>query len=135
MVSYARSTYEKAKQFREKLEELQKTTDLITVRTYLAAKGTPSKEHAVSILHLNDSEIARIEALKDLRMSGIQAEMKYALAQAKKSGVQLPQDVISGEAILPAFRKEVLEKVPSLGVYDLFLLFTEQELDNLSERG
>ncbi len=127
MVSYARSTYEKAKQFQKKLEELQKTTDLITVRTYLAAGDMP-KEKAAEVLQLSDSEIAQMEELKALRMSGIQAEMKYALAQAEKHGVQLPPEVISGSAILPGLGKEILDKVPSLGVYDLFMPFTEKEL-------
>ena len=56
--------------------------------------------------------------------------MKYALAQAKKNGVMLSEDIVSGKSVVPGFSREFLEKVPSLGVYSLFLLFTEKELDS-----
>ena len=38
IVSYARSTYEKSKIFNNKLKELQKTINPITIRTYLVTK-------------------------------------------------------------------------------------------------
>ena len=129
MVSYSRSTYEKSKQFNEKLKELQKTIKPIIIRTYLAAESSLNNKEVDSYLDLSDDERTQLNELKALRMSGIQAEMKYALAQARKSGIQLSEKIVSGEEIVPGFSKELLDKVPSLGVYNLFLLFTEEEFD------
>ena len=130
MVSYAKSTYEKSKQFSEKLKELQKTIKPITIRTYLALECKQNAENIKLNLGLSDSQIAQLDELKALRMAGIQAEMKYALAQANKNGIQLSEQIISGKSIFPELSQEILDKVPSLGVYYLFMLFTEEELNS-----
>ena len=130
MVSYAKSTYEKSKQFNEKLKELQKTIKPITIRTYLALECEQDIEKIKLNLGLNDFQIAQLDELKELRMSGIQAEMKYALAQANINGIQLSEQIISGKSIFPELSQEILNKVPSLGVYHLFMLFTEEELNS-----
>lgn len=130
MVSYARSTYEKSKQFHEKLKELQKTIAPIVIRTYLAQGNSPKDDNIERNLDLSDSEKAQLDELNALRMSGIQSEMKYALAQAEKNGVQLSEQIVSGESIVPGFSQDLLDKVPSLGVYNLFMLFTEKELNS-----
>lgn len=131
MVSYARSTYEKSKQFHEKLKELQKTIAPITIRTYLAAEYEQKDENVELNLDLSDDQKAQIDELNALRMDGIQSEMKYALAQASLSGVQLSEEIISGKSIVAGFEQELLDQVPSLGVYNLFMLFTEEEFDLL----
>ena len=144
MVSYARSTYIKAKEFSEKLDALQNSVPPALIRTYLAAakiaensvppeSGVAAAEAArkscgVS-LGLTDEQILQIEELRTIRKSAVQGEMKYALVQAEKNGIQLDDDIVSGEAVLPALSRELLEKVPSLGVYNLFLLFTQEEFD------
>ena len=130
MVSYAKSTYEKSKQFNEKLKELQKTIKPITIRTYLALEDKQDMENIKLNLGLSDFQIAQLDELKALRMAGIQGEMKYAVAQATKNGIQLSEQITSGKAIFPELSKELLEKVPSLGVYYLFMLFTEEELNS-----
>ena len=127
MVSYAKSTYEKSKKFNDKLKELQKTINPITIRTYLALKN--GQEDNNVNLNLSDEEKLQIDELEALRIDGIQSEMKYALAQAEKSGVKLSEQIVSGKLIVAGFSEELLQKVPSLGVYNLFMLFTEEELD------
>ena len=129
MVSYAMSTYAKAKKFQEKLEELQKTIQPATIRAYLFTKQEQNVENVAEKLQLSEEQIAQIDELEAIRMSGIQAEMQYALAQAEKNGIFLSEEIVSGEAIFPSIDKELLKKVPSLGVYNLFLLFTKEELD------
>ena len=109
MVSYARSTYAKAKKFQEKLEELQKTIQPATIRAYLFTKQEQNVENVAEKLQLSEEQIA--------------------LAQAEKNGIFLSEEIVSGEAIFPSIDKELLKKVPSLGVYNLFLLFTKEELD------
>lgn len=133
MVSYARSTYEKSKQFNENLKELQKTISPITIRTYLAAESIQKDENVELNLNINEEQRARLDELKALRMAGIQAEMKYALAQAEKNGIELSEQIVSGQAILPGFERELLDKVPSLGVYDLFIPFTVEELREIKD--
>lgn len=128
MVSYARSTYAKAKEFQEKLKELQKTISPAIIRAYLLTKYEQNVDKAAEKLHLREEQIAQIEELEALRRSGIQAEMRYACAQAKKNGILLPEQILSGQAVIPELTRELLEKVPSLGVYNLFLFFTEEEL-------
>ena len=128
MVSYARSTYAKAKEFQEKLKELQKTINPATIRAYLLTKYEQNVDKVAEKLHLREEQIAQIEELEALRRSGIQAEMRYARAQAKKNGISLPEQILSGQAVIPELTRELLEKVPSLGVYNLFLFFTEEEL-------
>ena len=130
MVSYAKSTYEKSKQFNEKLKELQKTIKPITIRTYLALDCKQDVENIKLNLGLSDFQITQLDELKALRMSGIQGEMKYALAQANINGIQLSEQIISGKSIFPELSQEILAKVPSLGVYYLFMLFTEEELNS-----
>lgn len=131
MVSYARSTYEKSKQFNEKLDELQKTISPTIIRVYLAAESDLKEKIK---LNLRDDQIVALDELKALRMSGIQSEMRYAVAQAKKNGVQLSEEIVFGKSIAPGFSKELLEKVPSLGVYSLFMLFTTKELDSYLQK-
>lgn len=128
MVSYARSTYAKAKEFQEKLKELQKTISPAIIRAYLLTKYEQNVDKVAEKLHLREEQIAQIEELEALRRSGIQAEMRYARAQAKKNGILLPEQILSGQAVIPELTRELLEKVPSLGVYNLFLFFTEEEL-------
>lgn len=128
MVSYARSTYAKAKEFQEKLKELQKTISPAIIRAYLLTKYEQNVDKIAEKLHLREEQIAQIEELEALRRSGIQAEMRYARAQAKKNGILLPEQILSGQAVIPELTRELLEKVPSLGVYNLFLFFTEEEL-------
>ena len=129
MISYAKSTYEKSKQFNEKLRELQKIINPRTIRTYLAADNTQKDETVELNLDISDDQRAQLDELKALRMAGIQSEMRYALAQAEKNGIQLSEQIVSGKSIVPGFNKELLDKVPSLGVYNLFIPFTEEELD------
>lgn len=128
MVSYARSTYAKAKEFQEKLKELQKTISPAIIRAYLLTKYEQNVDKVAEKFHLREEQIAQIEELEALRRSGIQAEMRYARAQAKKNGILLPEQILSGQAVIPELTRELLEKVPSLGVYNLFLFFTEEEL-------
>lgn len=128
MVSYARSTYAKAKEFQKKLKELQKTISPAIIRAYLLTKYEQNVDKVAEKLHLREEQIAQIEELEALRRSGIQAEMRYARAQAKKNGILLPEQILSGQAVIPELTRELLEKVPSLGVYNLFLFFTEEEL-------
>ena len=128
MVSYARSTYEKSRRFHEMLKQLQKTISPVMIRTYLAAANKQKDDDVELSLNINEEQKARLDELNKLRMDGIRSEMKYALAQAEKNGIQLSEQVVSGRAILPGFKRELLDKVPSLGVYDLFIPFTEEEL-------
>ena len=128
MVSYARSTYEKSRRFHEMLKELQKTISPVMIRTYLAAANKQKDDDVELSLNINEEQKARLDELNKLRMDEIRSEMKYALAQAEKNGIQLSEQVVSGRAILPGFKRELLDKVPSLGVYDLFIPFTEEEL-------
>ena len=62
-----------------------------------------------------------------IRKPGIQGEMRYALAHAKKNGVDLTEEITSGKSLLPGFSRELLDKVLSLGFYSLFMLFTAEE--------
>ena len=124
MVSYARSTYEKSRRFHEMLKELQKTISPVMIRTYLAAANKQKDDDVELSLNINEEQKARLDELNKLRMDGIRSEMKYALAQAEKNGIQLSEQVVSGRAILPGFKRELLDKVPSLGVYDLFIPYT-----------
>lgn len=135
-VSYATSTYKKSQQFNKRLSELQESIDPKVIRTYLAnANRVQSEDVEIPELEgLSAEDIAALEELREIRTSGIQREMKYALAQAEKSGVHLPENIVSGETIVPGFSQKVLDKVPSLGVYRLFMLFTEKELDSYLEQ-
>lgn len=135
-VSYATSTYKKAQQFNQKLSELQETIDPKVIRTYLAnANRVQSEDVELPELEgLSEDDITALEELRTIRTSAIQGEMKYALAQAKKNGITLPENIVSGETIVPGFSQKVLDKVPSLGVYRLFMLFTEKELDSYLEQ-
>lgn len=126
-VSYAMSTYRKAKQFNEALINLQESVDPMVIRAYFSSEN---EIREANVWELSESQRKQLEELEALRMDGIRSEMKYALAQAKKNGVMLSEDIVSGKSVVPGFSREFLEKVPSLGVYSLFLLFTEKELDS-----
>ncbi len=110
MVSYARSTYEKSRRFHEMLKELQKTISPVMIRTYLAAANKQKDDDVELSLNINEEQKARLDELNKLRMDGIRSEMKYALAQAEKNGIQLSEQVVSGRAILPGFKRELLDK-------------------------
>lgn len=130
-VSHAKSTYRKAKAFNEKLKELQKTISPGAIRAYLGAENIEKEKYVKLNLNLDDEQISQLDELKALRISGIQGEMHYALAQAKKNGVELSEEIISGRSIAPGFGRELLDKAPSLSVYHLFMPYTKEEFDQL----
>jgi len=129
--SYERATYRKEKEFNQKLEELQKTISPGVIRAYLGAESIQKEESVRLDLNLNDEQKSQLEELKALRISGIQAEIHYALAQARKNGVELSEEIVSGRSIVPGFSRELLDKVPSLGVYHLFMPYTKEEFDQI----
>lgn len=122
MISFARSTLKKAKEFNTRLEELEKTVPLCVIRNYILTGEKPKD--------VDDLTIQKIDELKQLRQDGISGEMIYATAQAESNGLTLTDEIKSGKSIVPGFNKNVLEKVPSLQVYQYFMLFTEKELDD-----
>lgn len=122
MVSFARSTLKKAKEFNSRLEELERTVSLSVIRNYILTGEKPKD--------VDELTIQKIDELKQLRQDGISGEMIYATAQAESNGLTLTDEIKSGESIVPGFNKNVLEKVPSLQVYQYFMLFTEKELND-----
>lgn len=120
-IGYAVSTWRKVKEFQDGLKELEDKISMPLIRKYLL---TGEKNDDIS----NDI-YDEIDKLQDLRSSGIQGEMRYAIAQARKSGIDLKENITSGKDIRPGFSKKVLEKIPSLGIYTHFMWYTEKELE------
>lgn len=122
-VSHALSTWDKVKAFQDGLEALGKKVELSIARTYLLT-GEKSERVPAEIY----DEIDRLEAIRE---EGIQSEMKYCLAQAKLSGITLPEEIQKGKDIRPFFNEKVLEKIPSLDLYTHFMWYSSEELWNL----
>ena len=124
-VSHALSTWDKVKAFQDGLEALEKRVELSIARAYLL---TGEKSEVVSP-DVYD-EIDRLEAIRE---EGIQSEMKYCLAQARLSGITLPEEIQTGKDIRPFFNEKVLEKVPSLDLYTHFMWYSSKELGDLKK--
>ena len=97
---------------------------------HISAYTNKSAEKAcAAALGPTDEQIAKIDELMAIRKPGIQGEMRYALAHAKKNGVDLTEEITSGKSLLPGFSRELLDKVLSLGFYSLFMLFTAEKFN------
>ena len=147
-IGFARTTYKRAKQFQEMLEELSCQIPLAIARLYLVT-GEKLPEYS-------DAIYEQIDELQALRKKGIQGEMKYVLAQVscymEEDAQVLPnfpslkdwsvltqerflgQDVVSGDNILPGFSRQLYRIAPSLQVYELFMWFSQHELTQLQEQ-
>ena len=69
-----------------------------------------AEKDCAAALGLTDEQIAKIDELMAIRKPGIQGEMRYALAHAKKNGVDLTEEITSGKSLLPGFSRELLDK-------------------------
>lgn len=120
-VSYAMSTWKKVKEFQDGLKEIESKISMPQIRRYLLT-GERSTDISSDIYD-------EIDRLQDVRSTGIQGEMRYAIAQARKNGIDLKENITSGKDIRPGFSKKVLERIPSLGIYTHFMWYTEKELE------
>lgn len=117
-VAYARSTWRKAEEFARGLKELGEKMPPSMIRHYYLT-GRKSRDYEEALYQ-------EIDDLFSLRESGIRGEMKYAEAQAERNGIEIPGDVLAGKSLQIDF-PQLEEKAPSLGVYRLFIPFTEEE--------
>ena len=125
-VSYNDKTYMDSKKYREGLEALEKKVSLAVLRYYLQSK---QKDPTISAEVYDE-----IDALAELRSGAIKREMLYANAQAELAGITLPEDVQEGTNLSIGFKKEITDKVPSLGVYQLFMPYSQKELEALLDQ-
>lgn len=124
-VAYARSTWRKVKTFHQGLRELEDKVPMAVVRNYVLTGEKNS--------NIPEEVYEKIDELKDVRTSGIQAEMQYAVSQAELNGIRLKDKILNGEDIRPGFSPKVLRKIPSLGIYTHFMWYTEKELERMHE--
>ena len=122
-VSFYDKTYYDAKEFRTRLEILSKKVNLTTIRYYLLSNH---KDPIIADEIYNEAD-----ELKKLRATAIQREMQHALAQAQLAGITLTKDVIEGIDLSIGFKQEIIDKVPSLNVYSLFMFYSKTELEKL----
>ncbi len=120
-VGYSISTWKKVKEFQDGLREIEDKIPMPLIRKYILT-GEKSDD-------IPDDIYDEIDRLQSVRATGIQGEMKYAIAQAKKSGINLKENITSGKDIRPGFSKKVLERIPSLGIYTHFMWYTQKELE------
>ncbi|MBO5035273.1 MAG: hypothetical protein J6C43_06680 [Oscillospiraceae bacterium] len=120
-VAFAMSTWRIVKEFQTRLRELEKRLPMPEVRDYLVS--------GIREEYVPGDIYDEIDALKELRAKGIRQEMKYADAQARAAGLTLSEPVRQGYDLMAIPPLEVLEKVPSLGVYRQFMWLGEREGD------
>ncbi len=120
-VGYAMSTWKKVKEFQDGLKEIERKIPMSLIRQYLLT-GKRDK-------NISNDIYDEIDRLQHVRTTGIQGEMKYAVAQAQKNGINLKEKITSGKDIRPGFSKKVLDRIPSLGIYTHFMWYTSKELE------
>lgn len=120
---YNATTYVASKQFKKGLEELEEKVDLAIIRLY---EKTGEKDPTVS-----ESIYLEAEELFKIREDAIKLEMIHARSQARELNINIPQKILDGKDLSIGFKKELLEKIPAIGVYDFFKPFTKKELDKI----
>lgn len=120
-VAFAMSTWRIVKEFQTRLRELEKRLPMPEVRDYLVS--------GVRDEHVPGDIYDEIDALRELRAKGIRGEMRYAEAQARSAGLTLSEPVRQGYDLMAMPPLEVLEKVPSLGIYRQFMWLGDREGD------
>lgn len=124
-VGYARSTYGKAKEFMRRIEELGEKMPPGLMRHYYST--------GIKLPEYDEALYQEVDELFALRESGIRGEMIYVRAQAEASGIEIPEEILSGKSLSIGF-PELEEDAPSLGVYRLFMPLTLAELEKKSPR-
>ena len=118
-VGFAMSTWRKVKEFQAGIRVLERRFPMDEVRDYLVSGR---REEGVPADIYNE-----IDRLKELRSAGIRGEMKYAEAQAKAHGLTLSAEVLEGRSLMAMPPLDILQKVPSLGIYRQFIWLGEGE--------
>lgn len=118
-VGFAMSTWRKVKDFQDGLRELEKRLPMHQVRDYLVSGRRDE--------YVPGDIYDEIDRLRDLRAAGIRGEMRYALAQARAAGLTLSEEVAEGYSLMAIPPSDLLERVPSLGIYRHFIWMGEAE--------
>ena len=118
-VGFAMSTWRKVKEFQEGLRALEGRLPMDEVRDDLVSGR---REECIP------SDIYdEIDRLRELRADGIRGEMRYAAAQARAHGLTLSAEVLEGRSLMAIPPLDILQKVPSLGIYRHFIWLGEKE--------
>lgn len=118
-VGFAMSTWRKVKAFQAGVRDLERRLPMTEVRDYLAS----GRREASVPGDIYDE----IDRLKELRSAGIRQEMPYVAAQARAAGLTLSEPVLQGYDLMAMPPLDLLQKVPSLGIYRHFVWLGEAE--------
>ena len=118
-VSFARSTWQKVREFQAGLRALEARLPMHEVRDYLVSG---KREEAVP-----QDIYDEINRLREIRADGIRGEMKYAEAQAARYGLTLSQEGLEGYHMMALPPLELLKQAPSLGIYRHFAWLGDNE--------
>lgn len=117
------STLNAIKKFNEFFREVKRKYPNLTMpmaREYL--------KNGTRIVGVPDELYEDLDTLFEIRKNALENEREHILAQAQKSNINLPENIISGKCLEPFFEDELYEKVPTLRLYEYMIFYSLEEI-------
>ena len=126
---FEKTTLSLIKKFNDLFDEIRKKYPTVTmpmIRNYI---NSGNKIEGIPDELYND-----LDKLYQIRLEAIKTESNHIISQAKKSGLKVPDDIISGKSLIPFFEDEIYEKISTLRVYEYMTFYTTQEIAQMSKK-
>lgn len=128
-IDFEISTYQAIQKFNEIFSEIKKKFPNLTMpmaRNYI--------KNGTRVAGVPDELYSALDKLSQIRLDAIENEKIHILAQAKQSGIRLPEEIASGKSLIPFFEDAAYDKVPTLKVFEYLSFYSPEEIAQMRNR-